>query len=160
MANEAERVVVELLAKVDGFDGKVKQSAAAFGGAMKTVEASATSAEKTVVSSTNKIAQAEKTLATAMGQTAAASRTASTAVAAHGTAVQRSAGAAQQATRVLGQQIADVGTQLSSGTSPFLILAQQGPQVANALDGAKGKLAASRGVDPRRDGLEAARNGR
>lgn len=42
--------------------------------------------------------------------------------------------------RNLGFQIADIGTQLSSGTSPFIVLAQQGPQVANALEGARGAV--------------------
>lgn len=103
---DAERVVVELLAKVDGFDGKVKQSAAAFGGAMKTVESSADRAERGVARS-------------AAG-------------------MQRSLARTQQASRNLGFQISDIGTQIASGTSPFLILAQQGPQVANALEGASG----------------------
>lgn len=40
--------------------------------------------------------------------------------------------------RNLGFQISDIGTQLSAGTSPFIVLAQQGPQVANALEGARG----------------------
>jgi phage host-nuclease inhibitor protein Gam len=40
--------------------------------------------------------------------------------------------------RLLGYQISDIGTQLASGQSPFLVLAQQGPQVANALEGVGG----------------------
>lgn len=46
MANEAERVTVELVAKVDGFDGRMKQSADSFGGSMKKIEQSASGAEK------------------------------------------------------------------------------------------------------------------
>lgn len=108
MANEAERVVVELLAKVDGFDGKVRQSASAFGGSMKTIEASAVRGEQ---ATTRALANVERSM-------------------------QRTG----QASRNLGFQISDISTQLAAGTSPFLILAQQGPQVANALDGAKGKV--------------------
>lgn len=108
MANEAERVVVEVLAKVDNFDGTIKTSATAFDGSMKKMETSA--------------ARAEKAVGTSLAKTGANMRQ------------------LQQNTRVMGQQIADVGVQLSSGTSPFLILAQQGPQMANALEGAKGKL--------------------
>jgi murein DD-endopeptidase MepM/ murein hydrolase activator NlpD len=52
----------------------------------------------------------------------------------------RSMGSAAQASRNLGYQISDIGTQLSSGTSPFIVLAQQGPQVANALEGARGAV--------------------
>lgn len=42
--------------------------------------------------------------------------------------------------RLLGYQISDVGVQLAGGQSPFLILAQQGPQVVNALDGVQGRI--------------------
>lgn len=54
--------------------------------------------------------------------------------------VGQSFGAAAQRSRLLGYQISDIGVQLSSGTSPFLVLAQQGPQVANALEGARGAV--------------------
>jgi len=43
-----------------------------------------------------------------------------------------------QRSRLLGYQIADIGSQLSGGQSPFIILAQQAPQVANALEGTTG----------------------
>lgn len=105
---EAERVVVELIAKVDGFDGKVKQSATAFEGGMKRIEQGAVRAETAV----------DRSMAS----------------------TERSFGRAAQASRNLGYQISDIGTQLAAGTSPFLVLAQQGPQVANALDGAKGAV--------------------
>lgn len=49
-----------------------------------------------------------------------------------------SAGQQANATRNLGRQIADVGSSLASGSSPFLILAQQAPQVADALAGTQG----------------------
>ncbi len=45
----------------------------------------------------------------------------------------RSAGAMANTQRNLGRQIADIGVGLSGGQSPFLILAQQAPQVADAL---------------------------
>lgn len=54
--------------------------------------------------------------------------------------VGRSFGQAAQQSRLLGFQISDIGVQLSAGTSPFLVLAQQGPQVANALEGARGAV--------------------
>lgn len=41
----------------------------------------------------------------------------------------------------LGRQFADVGTMLASGQSPFLLIAQQGPQIADILG-----VAAARGV--------------
>lgn len=43
-------------------------------------------------------------------------------------------------TRMLGYQLNDVGAQLASGTSPFLILAQQGPQMAMAMERANGAV--------------------
>lgn len=43
-----------------------------------------------------------------------------------------------QQSRNLGFQISDIGAQLSVGTSPFIVLAQQGSQVANALEGTTG----------------------
>lgn len=52
--------------------------------------------------------------------------------------VQISAAAQGNAQRNLGRQIADVGSQLASGSSPFMILAQQAPQVADALAGTQG----------------------
>ncbi len=47
--------------------------------------------------------------------------------------VERSATRVGNATRNLGFQLGDIGTQLGSQTSPFLIIAQQGPQVVDAL---------------------------
>ena len=60
------------------------------------------------------------------------------AVVRHGQTFVRSNAAAQQSMRNLGFQISDIGTQLAAGSSPFLVLAQQGPQVANALEGTAG----------------------
>lgn len=51
MANEADKVVIELLARVDGFDGKIRQSASSFGASMKTIGQSAEQAERTVTKS-------------------------------------------------------------------------------------------------------------
>lgn len=42
------------------------------------------------------------------------------------------------ASQNLGRQIADVGASLASGSSPFLVIAQQAPQVADALAGTAG----------------------
>jgi len=41
----------------------------------------------------------------------------------------------------LGQQLQDVGVQLSMGTNPFIILAQQGPQITSAMGGVRNALA-------------------
>lgn len=55
-----------------------------------------------------------------------------------GTKIDKSLQQAAQRSRLLGFQIQDIGTQLAAGSSPFIVLAQQGPQVAQALDGARG----------------------
>lgn len=52
----------------------------------------------------------------------------------------RSSGAIQNAQRNLGRQIADIGTQVAGGQSPFIILAQQLPQVADAATDMGGKM--------------------
>ncbi|API58859.1 hypothetical protein BSL82_05660 [Tardibacter chloracetimidivorans] len=54
--------------------------------------------------------------------------------------VDRAAAQSQQRMRLMGYQISDIGAQLAGGQSPFLILAQQAPQMANAMDGAKGAV--------------------
>lgn len=41
----------------------------------------------------------------------------------------------------LGYQIQDIGTQLAMGTNPFLIMAQQGPQMTSAMGGVRNSLA-------------------
>jgi hypothetical protein len=45
----------------------------------------------------------------------------------------RSSGQAEFAAKNLGFQLGDIGAQLGGGTSPFVIIAQQGPQVTQAL---------------------------
>lgn len=52
----------------------------------------------------------------------------------------RSSGAIANAQRNMGRQIADIGTQLGGGASPFIILAQQLPQVADAAADMGGKM--------------------
>ena len=94
MAVTADSVVIELLAKTDGYTSNINGAATATTNAMSKIEQSATRAENQIVRSTGAIANAQ---------------------------------------RNLGRQIADVGTQLSGGQSPFLIIAQQAPQVADAL---------------------------
>jgi uncharacterized protein YcbK (DUF882 family) len=108
MANSAERVTVELIAKVDGFDGKIRQAASSFGSDMNRIRQSADGAEKAVAGSMAKAGLSTKQMT--------------------------------QQSRLLGYQISDIGAQLSVGTSPFVVLAQQGPQVANALEGATGAV--------------------
>lgn len=55
----------------------------------------------------------------------------------------RSLGLARHQVQNLGYQITDIGTQLAGGSSPFLIMAQQGPQVVDALGGIGGAARAA-----------------
>jgi hypothetical protein len=147
MPYDADRVVVELIAKVDNFDGKVTQSAKSFEANADRVTKSAERVEKGQI----KMSAAEFKAAGGMDGLADSFKRASAAgdnfsgtankVEAGAKKTERSLRATQQATRNLGYQISDIGTQVSMGTSPFIILAQQGPQVANAVAGAGGKLA-------------------
>lgn len=52
--------------------------------------------------------------------------------------IARSMGLARHQVQNLGYQVTDIGTQLAGGASPFLIMAQQGPQVVDALGGITG----------------------
>lgn len=103
MAVNADSVVVEVIAKTDAAQAKVRAYTSEFEGGMARIEQSATRAEGQVV---------------------------------------RSSGAIANAQRNLGRQISDIGTQLAGGQSPFLIIAQQAPQVADALADTGGKAAA------------------
>lgn len=110
---EADKVVVEIEARVDQANRALTQHANTADKAMTAVERSAAKAE-------------------------AAIRT--TAV-----VVVDNTGRIANAQRNLGRQIADVGSSLASGSSPFMVLAQQAPQVADALTdmgGKAGKVAA------------------
>lgn len=102
MAETADSVIVELIAKTDGYEARVNGAAAATESGMSRIEKSAARAEGQVV---------------------------------------RSAGQMANAQRNLGRQVADVGAQLSGGQSPFLIFAQQAPQIADALADTGGKAA-------------------
>lgn len=55
--------------------------------------------------------------------------------------IERSSAAAANAGRNMGRQFADVGASLASGASPFMVIAQQAPQMADALADGTGKLA-------------------
>lgn len=102
MAVTAESVVVELIAKTDGYSAAVNNAATTTTTAMTKIEQSASRAEAQIVRSSGQIANAQ---------------------------------------RNLGRQISDIGVGLSGGQSPFLILAQQAPQVADALADTGGKAA-------------------
>jgi hypothetical protein len=102
VAVTADSVVVELIAKTDGYSAAVNNAATTTTTAMTKIEQSASRAEAQIVRSSGQMANAQ---------------------------------------RNLGRQISDVGAQLAGGQSPFLILAQQAPQVADALADTGGKAA-------------------
>lgn len=63
-----------------------------------------------------------------------------------GKQVERSLGVSRAAAQNLGFQLNDIATQLASGTSPLRVMAQQGGQVAQALQGAGGAAGAVRAL--------------
>lgn len=105
MAFEADRVVVELIAKVDQFDQPVKTSAQSFDASMSKITASATKAEQSVAKSSQVRARA----------------------------LERESAQIGQFTRALGNQLNDVGSLLSSARSPFVVPQREAPKVTNAL---------------------------
>jgi Prophage tail length tape measure protein len=123
MAIEADRVVVALIGDTSGLDGPVAKAAVEFNRNMTVIEGSAVKAEKAI----RTVAKAGGFQLSDLSQKSAAA----------GQSLERSlvpsANAAAFAARNLGFQIGDIGTQLSGGQSPFLIISQQGPQVAQAL---------------------------
>lgn len=120
MAVTADSVVVELLAKTDGYTPAINGAAAATQTSMSKIEKSAAQAE----------AQVQKSAA---GMGAAFNRAAND--------IDRGAIRAANGTRNLGRQVADIGVGLSTGQNPFFILAQQAPQVADALADTGGRAA-------------------
>ncbi|WP_267395265.1 MULTISPECIES: phage tail length tape measure family protein [unclassified Sphingomonas] len=112
----AESLVVELIAKTDGYEAKINGAATSSAGGFSKIEASASKAEAAVQSSV-----------TGMG----------TSVKRAANDIEEGSARAAQATRNLGFQLSDIGTQLGGGQSPFLIFAQQAPQVIQALEDIK-----------------------
>lgn len=104
-ALEADRVVVELIAKLDRFDQPIKQSASSFEAGMSRIEASAARAETAIERKATKSAQALRTESAQISQF----------------------------TRMLGAQINGVGDLMVSNKSPFVVPAKQAPAVANAM---------------------------
>jgi hypothetical protein len=107
MAYEADRVVVELLAKVDQFDQPVKQSATNFNKSMDQITASATKAEAAVVRSSTGRANA----------------------------LQRESAQISQFTRTLASDMVGVGDLMLSDRSPFVAPVKQAPAVNAAVKG-------------------------
>lgn len=145
MAVNADSVLVEVETRLNAASNKAAESQ--FDASMNRIKASAGDAERAVNSSFTKM---ERELARLSGPAAeAALRQRRLAEQVRGTKEPldqqaRSMGNVAQRSRLLGFQIADLGTQFASGTSLGIVFAQQMPQIANALDGttgAVGKLA-------------------
>jgi len=160
MVTTAEQVAVELTADTAKLDRKVKQSAQQFGGEMDKIEKAAQEAEQAiqtlaasqerystrtsrlkVLLDAGRISQrqfnAEMIKAKGIADQAA---TAYRNAAASANAGALSTRQLAQQSRLLGFQISDIGQGLAVGTSPFIILAQQGGQLAMALEGSRGAL--------------------
>jgi uncharacterized protein YcbK (DUF882 family) len=115
---EADRVVVELIAKVDGFDGKVAQSASGFDASMKRIETAATKAEATVARSSD----------------------------ARAASIRKESAQISSAAKLLGTQINDIGHLMNGPNSPFVIPAKQAPVVSKAFTALASGAAALGGV--------------
>lgn len=105
MAFEADRVVVELIAKTDGFDAKIQQTSGAFDASMNKISASATKAETAFTKSSG----------------------------ARIAAIQKESAQISRFSGIIGTQLNDVGALLTSPKSPFVAPVKQAPQVASAM---------------------------
>lgn len=126
MAVTAESVVIPILADPAGAEA----------GSARAARALEKAANQMVVSA-GKAEGAFKNLGFSLSNLSAPSAAASRATSQIVTNSDRAAAAS----RNLGRQIGDIGTQLAGGQSPFLIIAQQAPQVADALADTGGKAA-------------------
>lgn len=127
MAVSADDVVIELQAQTAAHDAALVKSADTFEKAMARIKRAAEGAEGADEERTRRnIARRLRLGAAVRGEA--------------DTVVAQSARAAN-ATRNLGRQVQDIGVGLAGGQSPFLILAQQAPQVADALSDTGGKFA-------------------
>jgi hypothetical protein len=105
MAFEPDRVVVELIAKTDNFDGKVKQSASTNEASMNKIIADSSKAEAAVTRGSSS----------------------------RSSAIQREAREISAASRLLGTQINDIGALVASPRSPFVAIPKQAPAVSSAM---------------------------
>ncbi len=120
MAVTADSVVVELIAKTEGYTAAVNGAATASAAGMSKIEQSAAKAEAAVQNGADRMGASLKRAAND---------------------IDNSSARIANAQRNLGRQISDIGVGLAGGQSPFLILAQQAPQVADALADTGGKAA-------------------
>lgn len=107
MAFEADKVVVELIAKTEGLDAPIRQSATQFSTSMDKIAASATKAEAAVSRSSSGSASA----------------------------VKRDFAQASQAMQLFGTQTVSVGDLLASDRSPFVVPVKEGPKAVTAFKG-------------------------
>lgn len=123
----AEEVVISVTARLDGakrdikdLDSQVDTSTNKMKGATRVLEGHLDNLARTSTASFDRVGSGSKKAAND---------------------VEQSAGRIANAQRNIGRQISDVGTQLAGGQSPFLIFAQQAPQIADALADTGGKAA-------------------
>lgn len=125
---EADKVVVEIEARVDQANRNLQRHAEIAESSMGRVEHSALKAEAAIRRAAGVKFDPMTLTFKRVGEEA-----------------EKVSGRIANAQRNLGRQIADVGSSLASGSSPFMVLAQQAPQVADALTdmgGKAGKVAA------------------
>lgn len=130
MAVEADSVVVELVAKTDGFDAKMQGSSRGFQTAVADIGKAATSTEKVLDNLKKKMADA-----LSAGDQAKATRLSSEIAQIEGALgrVNATSGRTRMGMQQLGFQMNDVATQMAMGTKATTIFAQQSGQMIQAL---------------------------
>jgi hypothetical protein len=141
MAVNADSVLVEVETRLNTASNKAAE--AQFDASMNRIKSSAGDAERAVSTSFSRM---ERELARLSGPAAeVALRQRRLGEAVRGTvgpldASGKAMANTSQRSRLLGFQIADLGTQFASGTNMGVAFAQQMPQIANALDGTRGAV--------------------
>lgn len=131
MAVTADSVVVELEAKIDRYKAQLADAEAAFKRSMGATEQTGNQTADRIAARRARLAQqlafSDADAANKLSQSLAG--------------VDRDFRRVANAQRNLGRQFADVGASLASGSSPFVVLAQQSGQVADALSDTGGRAA-------------------
>jgi hypothetical protein len=123
----AERVVIEVIARLDKAKADVK-------GLDAQVDTSAKSMQRSAKALEGHLDQMGAASVGGFAKVGAAAKQAANDVDANSRRI-------ANAQRNIGRQIADAGAQLAGGQSPFLIFAQQAPQIADALADTGGRAA-------------------
>lgn len=152
-----DEVAIDLVANLDNFDRRVKQSANDFGGEMTNIEKAAIKAEAVIDSRVRAMEAAAKRLGQPFDATAARAKVMAGEITKATDKLEAMKEAANDIdpaledtadgldktatkSRTLANSITSIGNQIAAGGSPFLILTRQGSTLAAGIDRLGGKF--------------------